>query len=84
MDHCKEGFFVDKESQDCEPCHRACRTCGGPRFEDCDSCEDGFTLKNGECLEGRQLDLCSEKHFRNSTAHVNLTSVLKAVKIRHL
>uniref|UniRef100_A0A671VLW9 Proprotein convertase subtilisin/kexin type 5b n=1 Tax=Sparus aurata TaxID=8175 RepID=A0A671VLW9_SPAAU len=77
VDHCKEGFFVDKESQDCEPCHRACRTCGGPRFEDCDSCEDGFTLKNGECLEGRQLDLCSEKHFRNSTAHVNLTSVLK-------
>lgn len=84
MDHCKEGFFVDKESQDCEPCHRACRTCGGPRFEDCDSCEDGFTLKNGECLEGRQLELCSEKHFRNGTAHVNLTSVLKAVKIRHL
>ncbi|KAM8760711.1 proprotein convertase subtilisin/kexin type 5-like [Acanthopagrus schlegelii] len=65
VDHCKEGFFVDKESQDCEPCHRACRTCGGPRFDDCDSCEDDFTLRNGECLEGRQLALCSEKHFRN-------------------
>ncbi|XP_041642714.1 proprotein convertase subtilisin/kexin type 5-like [Cheilinus undulatus] len=66
VDHCKKGFFVDEEDQECEPCHRSCRTCGGPRFDDCDSCEDGFTLKNGECLEGRQLDPCREKHFRNA------------------
>uniref|UniRef100_A0A8C4EH67 Proprotein convertase subtilisin/kexin type 5b n=1 Tax=Dicentrarchus labrax TaxID=13489 RepID=A0A8C4EH67_DICLA len=69
VDHCREGFFVDKESQGCEPCHRACRTCGGPQFDDCDSCEDGFTLKDGECLEATQLALCPEKQFRNSTAN---------------
>lgn len=84
MDHCKEGFFVDEESQDCEPCHRACRTCGGPRFDDCDSCEDGVTLKSGECLEGEQFSSCPEKHFRNSTANVNFTSVLNVVNITHL
>ncbi|XP_076586661.1 proprotein convertase subtilisin/kexin type 5-like, partial [Chaetodon auriga] len=72
VDHCKEGFFVDKESWDCEPCHRTCRTCGGPRYDDCDSCEDGFTLKGGECFEGKQLSLCSEKHFRNSQGDCEL------------
>uniref|UniRef100_A0A3Q3JJF1 Growth factor receptor domain-containing protein n=1 Tax=Monopterus albus TaxID=43700 RepID=A0A3Q3JJF1_MONAL len=46
------------ESRECEPCHRACRTCGGPQYDDCDSCEDGFTLENGECLEGKNLDKC--------------------------
>ncbi|XP_078141236.1 proprotein convertase subtilisin/kexin type 5b isoform X1 [Centroberyx gerrardi] len=65
VDHCKDGFFVDEESQDCEPCHRSCRTCGGPKYNDCDSCEDGFTLKDGECLEDAQFVLCPEKHFRN-------------------
>ncbi|XP_071385584.1 proprotein convertase subtilisin/kexin type 5-like [Centroberyx affinis] len=59
------GFFVDEESQDCEPCHRSCRTCGGPKYNDCDSCEDGFTLKDGECLEDTQFVLCPDKHFRN-------------------
>lgn len=71
VEHCKEGFFVDEESQECEPCHSACRTCGGPRSDDCDSCEEGFTLKNGECLEGEQWSApCPEKSFRNSTANV--------------
>nr|XP_020458069.1 proprotein convertase subtilisin/kexin type 5-like [Monopterus albus] len=66
VDHCVEGFFVDEESRECEPCHRACRTCGGPQYDDCDSCEDGFTLENGECLEGKNLAPCPEKYFRNS------------------
>ncbi|KAM9360686.1 proprotein convertase subtilisin/kexin type 5-like [Symphorus nematophorus] len=73
VDHCREGFFVDEESRDCEPCHRACRTCGGPRYDDCDSCEEGFTLKDGECSEARQLlSPCSEQHFRNSQGDCEL------------
>ncbi|KAG7490700.1 proprotein convertase subtilisin/kexin type 5 isoform X1 [Solea senegalensis] len=64
VDHCKEGFFVDEESRECESCHRSCRTCGGPQYDDCDSCEKGFTLDNGECVEGKTLP-CSEGHFRN-------------------
>ncbi|KAM6931379.1 uncharacterized protein FYW49_003253 [Xenentodon cancila] len=65
VSHCEEGFFVDEESQECEPCHHNCRSCGGPRYDDCDSCEDGVTLRNGECLEGRQLEACPEGNFRN-------------------
>uniref|UniRef100_A0A8D3C3B0 Proprotein convertase subtilisin/kexin type 5b n=1 Tax=Scophthalmus maximus TaxID=52904 RepID=A0A8D3C3B0_SCOMX len=65
VEHCKEGSFVDEESRECEPCHRACRTCGGPQYDDCDSCEDGFKLENGECLQGRKTATCPEKHFRN-------------------
>lgn len=70
--HCDEGYFVDQETRDCEPCHRACRTCGGPQFDDCDSCDDGLMLKDGECLEGRQLAPCRETYFRNSTDEVVL------------
>lgn len=73
VDHCKEGFYVDEESRECEPCHRACRTCGGPQYDDCDSCEEELTLKNGECLESRQLASCPEKQFRNSTEHFYLS-----------
>ncbi|XP_029295190.1 proprotein convertase subtilisin/kexin type 5-like [Cottoperca gobio] len=72
VDHCKEGFFVDEESRDCEPCHRACRTCGGPQYDDCDSCEDKLTLKNGECLKSTQLASCPETHFRNSQGECEL------------
>ena len=78
--HCKEGFFVDEESRECEPCHRACRTCGGPQYNDCDSCEDGFTLENGDCLEPTRLAACPEKHFRNSTRNVHFTPVRNVVK----
>uniref|UniRef100_A0A8C7CDG4 Proprotein convertase subtilisin/kexin type 5b n=1 Tax=Oncorhynchus kisutch TaxID=8019 RepID=A0A8C7CDG4_ONCKI len=51
VEQCKDGFFVDEESQECEPCHRMCQTCGGPNYDDCDSCEDDFTLKDGECVD---------------------------------
>ncbi|KAM3849768.1 proprotein convertase subtilisin/kexin type 5-like, partial [Diretmus argenteus] len=66
VQHCREDFFVDEEGQECEPCHRACRTCGGPNYDDCDSCEDGFTLKAGECLDDRDFASCPDKYFRNS------------------
>uniref|UniRef100_A0A674NA07 Proprotein convertase subtilisin/kexin type 5b n=1 Tax=Takifugu rubripes TaxID=31033 RepID=A0A674NA07_TAKRU len=65
VEDCGEGFFADQESRDCEPCHASCRACGGPRYEDCDSCRDGLKLKDGECLERRQLTLCPEKQFPN-------------------
>uniref|UniRef100_A0A3B5KST8 Proprotein convertase subtilisin/kexin type 5 n=1 Tax=Xiphophorus couchianus TaxID=32473 RepID=A0A3B5KST8_9TELE len=68
VDHCQEGYFMDKESQECEPCHRECRSCGGPGSDSCDSCEDGFTLKNGECLDGKQLATCPEGQFKNSAS----------------
>lgn len=67
VEDCGEGFFTDQESRDCEPCHAACRTCGGPRYNDCDSCREGSKLKDGECLDRRQLIVCPEKYFANST-----------------
>uniref|UniRef100_A0A7N6B092 P/Homo B domain-containing protein n=1 Tax=Anabas testudineus TaxID=64144 RepID=A0A7N6B092_ANATE len=81
VDHCEDGFYVDEESQECEPCHRACRTCGGPQYDDCDSCEDGFTLEKGECIERNRLAPCPEEYFRNSLSNVNYTSVLNCHSI---
>ncbi|KAJ8005984.1 hypothetical protein DPEC_G00123560 [Dallia pectoralis] len=62
VEQCEMGFFVDEENQECEPCHRTCRSCDGPNYDDCDSCEDDITLTNGECVESGS-DSCPEKHF---------------------
>lgn len=77
MDDCGHGFFTDQESRDCEPCHAACRTCGGPLYDDCDSCGEGSQLKDGECIDGRQFVVCPEKHFANSTS--DAPSVLRSM-----
>lgn len=69
VEDCGEGFFMDQESRDCEPCHAACRACGGPRYDDCDSCREGSKLRDGECLQRRQFTLCPKKHFANSTSN---------------
>lgn len=66
-----EGFFVDEESQKCEACHRGCRTCRGPRYNDCDSYEEGFTLEKGEHMESKRLATCDINHFKNSTSDLN-------------
>ncbi|KAG5841338.1 hypothetical protein ANANG_G00198480 [Anguilla anguilla] len=60
---CKPGFYGDEESQECEACHRDCRTCGGPNFDDCDACEGGVTLVDGQCVVVRKT--CSENSFLN-------------------
>lgn len=66
VDRCEEGSFVNEKSRQCEPCHRSCRSCRGPRYNDCDSCEDGFMLRNGECSERSQRASSLEKHFKKS------------------
>lgn len=74
VDHCEDGFFVDDESRECELCHRTCLTCGGPQYDDCDSCEDGFTLKSGECSSDRDLTPCPATHFRNGVEKYQMFS----------
>lgn len=82
MEDCGEGFFADQESQDCEPCHAACRACGGPRYDDCDACREGSKLKDGECLEGRQFVVCPEKQFANSRAKRSCADVYSLLSSR--
>ncbi|KAI1900130.1 hypothetical protein AGOR_G00046850 [Albula goreensis] len=60
---CNEGFYGDEESQECETCHPECQTCGGPNYDDCDSCEEGVTLVNGECVIVRKT--CPSNSFLN-------------------
>lgn len=82
VEQCKEGFFVDEESQECEPCHRMCRTCGGPNYDDCDySCEDDFTLKDGECVDNHSAS-CPDKHFLNSKASSDLHTYLTNISCK--
>ncbi|XP_030622390.1 proprotein convertase subtilisin/kexin type 5b [Chanos chanos] len=61
---CPEGFYGDSH-QECEPCHRDCRTCGGPDYNDCDSCEQGMRLVNGQCVDVKITVTCSSDHFVN-------------------
>lgn len=65
--NCKEGFYSD-ESHECEPCHHECRSCGGPYYDDCDSCEDGMRLLNGQCVSMNKKNRCDPSHFLNGKA----------------
>lgn len=76
MAHCGDGHFIDEKSRECEPCHHTCATCGGPHFDDCDSCVDGLMLQEGECLERGQLASCPEKNFRDGRGKVLLSQSL--------
>uniref|UniRef100_A0AAV2MQD7 P/Homo B domain-containing protein n=1 Tax=Knipowitschia caucasica TaxID=637954 RepID=A0AAV2MQD7_KNICA len=64
VEHCSSGF-IDEESQACEPCHRSCASCGGPRSDDCDTCASGFSLSGGECLPSTQK-YCADGFYSQS------------------
>ncbi|KAJ0067867.1 hypothetical protein NL108_011448, partial [Boleophthalmus pectinirostris] len=71
---CRPGSFVDEKNQACEPCHRSCVTCGGPQYDDCDSCKDGLTLREGECLKRSELEVCSHGSFKDDVGRCLLCS----------
>ncbi|XP_028457908.1 proprotein convertase subtilisin/kexin type 5 [Perca flavescens] len=60
---CPDGFYGDEDTNDCEECHSACETCGGPEDDDCLSCEEGKMLENGECVSDHEV--CPIKTFRS-------------------
>ncbi|KAK3565727.1 hypothetical protein QTP86_014189 [Hemibagrus guttatus] len=61
---CKEGFYPDTRHE-CEPCHHECRTCDGPYYDDCDSCEDDMQLEHGRCVGVKPTVTCESLHFLN-------------------
>uniref|UniRef100_A0AAR2IV67 P/Homo B domain-containing protein n=1 Tax=Pygocentrus nattereri TaxID=42514 RepID=A0AAR2IV67_PYGNA len=63
--NCVEGFYGDSKKE-CEPCHPDCRSCGGPFYDDCDSCEDGMRLVDGKCIDISRVVKCPTSHFVNS------------------
>ncbi|KAI4878135.1 hypothetical protein NFI96_007718 [Prochilodus magdalenae] len=65
VDKCMEGFYGDSKNE-CEPCHPDCRSCGGPFYNDCDSCEDGMKLVEGKCIDISRAVTCAPSHFLNS------------------
>uniref|UniRef100_A0AAR2J930 P/Homo B domain-containing protein n=1 Tax=Pygocentrus nattereri TaxID=42514 RepID=A0AAR2J930_PYGNA len=62
--NCVEGFYGDSKKE-CEPCHPDCRSCGGPFYDDCDSCEDGMRLVDGKCIDISRVVKCPTSHFVN-------------------
>ncbi|KTF87486.1 hypothetical protein cypCar_00041347 [Cyprinus carpio] len=63
VETCKEGFYADMK-QECEPCHRTCRSCGGPDDNDCDSCEDDMFQDKGQCINKSKIK-CPDGKFLN-------------------
>ncbi|XP_062399560.1 proprotein convertase subtilisin/kexin type 5-like isoform X2 [Sardina pilchardus] len=60
---CAEGYYGDEEQRECEACHHDCRSCKGPAYDDCDSCEDGMGLKNGQCVHINVTVTCRPDQF---------------------
>lgn len=64
---CQEGFYPNM-IRECEPCHHECRSCGGPYYDDCDSCEDDRRLVDGKCVNNEKTIHCNPLHFLNGKA----------------
>ncbi|KAF5907317.1 proprotein convertase subtilisin/kexin type 5-like, partial [Clarias magur] len=65
VNECEEGFYEDS-THECEPCHHECRSCGGPFYDDCDSCEDDTRLVEGQCVSLNEAVHCDPLHFLNA------------------
>ncbi|XP_051950681.1 proprotein convertase subtilisin/kexin type 5-like [Xyrauchen texanus] len=63
VETCNEGFYGDMR-QECEPCHPMCRSCGGPNYDDCDSCEEEMHLDKGQCVNKSSIT-CPDGNFVN-------------------
>uniref|UniRef100_A0A8C1MNG8 Proprotein convertase subtilisin/kexin type 5b n=1 Tax=Cyprinus carpio TaxID=7962 RepID=A0A8C1MNG8_CYPCA len=62
VETCKEGFYADMK-QECEPCHRTCRSCGGPGEDQCDSCQKGDMHVHQRCVS-----VCPRETHGNQTS----------------
>ncbi|KAL2100373.1 hypothetical protein ACEWY4_004767 [Coilia grayii] len=60
---CPVGFYGNEDTQECEECDESCRTCSGPEDDECDSCQDGDMLQDGECIP--EPESCPSKTFFN-------------------
>ncbi|CDW89043.1 UNKNOWN [Stylonychia lemnae] len=47
---CIEGS-VHKPDVGCVLCHSSCKSCSGSTYSDCVSCNDGFQMQSGQCVE---------------------------------
>lgn len=76
MEQCEEGFYSDAV-RECEPCHYKCRSCGGPYYDDCDSCEDDMRLLDGQCVRLDKAVQCEPLYFLNgkSTPSCSITRI---------
>ena len=57
---CNAGYYLTDNG--CVPCFSSCRTCIGGQINQCDSCYDKATLRNGQCVcpDGSYPDKASQ------------------------
>lgn len=72
--NCKEGFYSDTRHE-CVPCHHECRSCGGPYFNDCDSCEDDMRLLDGQCISMNKAVHCEPLYFVNGKSTLSCSLI---------
>jgi len=48
---CKNGYYLDEFSGNCEKCHDKCKTCDGPDRDNCTACFTGEYNEDSECKE---------------------------------
>ncbi|XP_041915930.1 proprotein convertase subtilisin/kexin type 5 isoform X1 [Alosa sapidissima] len=63
VQECPDGFYGNEDLQECEECDEACRTCSGPEDDECESCQEGDELQDGECVP--EQDSCPSKTYLN-------------------
>lgn len=48
---CHEGFYLEKETNKCQPCSEHCSKCEGPNEDQCTDCFEGYVEKDGYCRD---------------------------------
>ncbi|XP_071965546.1 proprotein convertase subtilisin/kexin type 5-like [Antedon mediterranea] len=61
VEECDNNEYISDDGM-CRVCEDPCATCNGPHNKHCTTCNAGFTIKNGTCV---QRTKCSNKLFIN-------------------
>ena len=53
FDNCPDGFFNERLTYTCEPCHLVCSHCFGGKIDECTGCTDysGYILAGTTCQD---------------------------------
>lgn len=64
---CEDAYYNDSKLG-CEPCHKNCKSCSGPKDSQCSACNGELVLKGGSCIE--KVAECKDTEYLDPTKNV--------------
>ncbi|XP_015746065.1 proprotein convertase subtilisin/kexin type 5 isoform X2 [Python bivittatus] len=77
---CGAGFYKDEITEECEPCHRTCKTCRGVNYNDCTSCQGILQLLHGKCVNPQRKEIYGK--FWNERLKLHTSNSLGSASLK--